>query len=368
MKPRLVGTVVSSGLAVLLAGALGAVPAAAAPKGLHVVASPFINNSSLAGAAVIAPGDMWAVGSIGTATGPSQTLAEHFNGTSWSVVPTPPLNASLAGVAGAASNNVWAVGDQAQGSSVLPLIEHWDGTSWSVTPSPKLPQGSQLTGVTAPAPDNAWAVGFASGSPDALVEHWDGTSWSIVSSPAFTGVTISRGAISADSATDVWAIGFLATSSTTSENVSLHWNGTSWALNPAAHLRFGGVGPVAALSPANVWAVGTGPGVPTGGFSAHPTAVIEHWDGTSWSVVPSPNPNPQGNNGLAAVAAVAANDVWAVGHQLLGPFTEHWDGKGWSIVATPAGVSFLAGMAASSGGTVLAVGQGTNQSGIILSN
>jgi hypothetical protein len=85
-------------------------------------------------------------------------------------------------------------------------------------------------------------------------------------------------------------------------------------------------------------------------------------------VVPSPNPNPQGNNGLGAVAAVSSANVWAVGEQLQGPFTEHWDGTSWSIVATPAGVRFFAAMAASSGGTVLAVGQGTNQSGIILSN
>jgi len=266
MKPRLVFTFFCSGLAAVLAGALGVAPAAAAAKGLHVVPSPVINNSCLSGAAVIAP------------------------------------------------NDVWAVGDQAQGSSFNTLIEHWDGTSWAVTPSPKLPQGSALTGVTAPAPDNAWAVGFDGGSADALVEHWDGTSWSVVASPAFAGVSISNGAISADSATDVWAVGFLASSSTTSENVSLHW------------------------------------------------------DGTRWAVVPSPNPNPQGNNGLGAVAAVSATDVWAAGEQLKGPFTEHWDGSKWTILATPAGVRFFAAMAASTGGTVLAVGQGTNQSGIILSN
>jgi hypothetical protein len=94
--------------------------------------------------------------------------------------------------------------------------------------------------------------------------------------------------------------------------------------------------------------------------------VIEHWDGTSWSVVPSPNPNPQGNNSLVAIAAVNANDIWAVGHQLLGPFTEHWDGTSWSIVATPSGVASLIGMTAFSDGTVVAVGQGTNGSAIIL--
>jgi hypothetical protein len=82
MKPRLVGTLFSSGLAAVMVGALGAVPAAASHKGLHVVASPFITNSSLSAAAVVAANDMWAVGAIGTATGPSQTLAEHFNDTS----------------------------------------------------------------------------------------------------------------------------------------------------------------------------------------------------------------------------------------------------------------------------------------------
>src|SRR5262249_5512555 len=141
-------------------------------------------------------------------------------------------------------------------------------------------------------------------------------------------------AVSADSSSDVRAVGGAT---------SLHWDGTSWSQIPTARLRFGGVVAVTALSPTNVWAVGAGPGVPTGGFSAHPTAVIEHWDGTTWSVVPSPNPNPQGNNSLVAVAAVSANDIWAVGHQLLGPFTEHWDGKKWSIVNTPSGVASLIG-------------------------
>ena len=371
MKPHLARIVFSSGLAVLLAGAVAAAPAAASGKhatGLHVVPSPFIANSSLSGAAVIAPGDLWAVGDIGTGSGPFRTLAEHFNGTSWSVVPTPSLNASLAGVAGAASNDVWAVGNQADGNTVNTLIEHWDGTSWNVTPSPNLPKGSQLTGVTAPATNNAWAVGFASGSTNALVEHWDGTSWSIAASPAFTGVTISTGAVSADSATDVWAMGFVACSApcTTEPNVSLHWDGTSWAQIPAAHLRFGGVGRLAALSPANVWAVGTGPGTPTGGCSAHPAELIEHWDGTSWSVVPSVNPFPCHNDSMQAIAAVSANDIWAVGNTA--PFTERWNGTSWSVVATPDGVSVLVGMAASSAGTVLAVGQGTDGSGIILSN
>ena len=177
------------------------------------------------------------------------------------------------------------------------------------------------------------------------------------------GVSVING-VSADPSTDVWAVGGLTGGGTT----SLHWNGQTWSQIPTARLRSGGVVAVTALSTTNVWAVGTGPGVARGGFSAHPTAVIEHWDGTSWSVVPSPNPNPQGNNSLVAVAAVSANDIWAVGHQLLGPFTEHWDGNTWSIVTTPSGVASLIGITAISDGAVVAVGQGTNGSAVILHN
>ena len=121
---------------------------------IESVPSPVITNSCLSGAVVIGSADMWAVGDIGTGTGcnpfqtvgggggPVQTLAEHFNGTSWSVVPAPALNAALSGVAGAAGNDVWAVGEQAQGSSVNTLIEHWDGTSWSVAPAPRCPRAA----------------------------------------------------------------------------------------------------------------------------------------------------------------------------------------------------------------------------------
>src|SRR5262249_61931198 len=106
-----------------------------------------ISNSSLDAAAVLADNDIWAVGDIVTGSTTEQTLAEHFNGTSWSVVPTPSRDATFNGVAGAASNDVWAVGSvNPFSSSSNTLIEHWNGTSWSVVSSPKLPDGSSLIG------------------------------------------------------------------------------------------------------------------------------------------------------------------------------------------------------------------------------
>ena len=62
--------------------------------------------------------------------------------------------------------------------------------------------------------------------------------------------------------------------------------------------------------------------------------LVEHWNGSAWSVVPSPNAPGTRSNSLVSVSAVAANDVWAVGYSLIG-FThqtliEHWDGSSWT--------------------------------------
>jgi hypothetical protein len=93
--------------------------------------------------------------------------------------------------------------------------------------------------------------------------------------------------------------------------------------------------------------------------------VIEHWDGTSWSIVSSPNPNPNVTSRLSGIAAISANDIWAVGNDA-GWFSEHWDGTSWSIVNSPTGGE-LFGVTALSNGTVVAVGS-AGSSALIVSN
>jgi hypothetical protein len=92
-------------------------------------------------------------------------------------------------------------------------------------------------------------------------------------------------------------------------------------------------------------------------------AGIAHWNGTSWSAVPSPNPNPNGTSLLVGIAAVSAESIFAVGSAI-----EHWNGRSWRLVNTPSGVADLNGVTALSDGTVVAVGQGTNGSAVILHN
>jgi hypothetical protein len=117
-----------------------------------------------------------------------------------------------------------------------------------------------------------------------------------------------------------------------------HFDGTQWSLVPNPEPAGGNLDAITALSPTNVWAVGSRRA------GAHLTLVM-HYDGTSWRVVPSPNPSTAYNadNELRGVAAAGPNDIWAVGmyqneqtaihqHRTL---TEHWDGTGWSIVSSP---------------------------------
>jgi hypothetical protein len=87
---------------------------------------------------------------------------------------------------------------------------------------------------------------------------------------------------------------------------------------------------VAALSPANVWAVG----------KIGTASLVEHWDGTAWTQVAVPEPTPGRSNGLVSVSARAANDIWAVGTFVdtdsgNEPYALHYDGTAWHVVPMP---------------------------------
>ena len=87
-------------------------------------------------------------------------------------------------------DNVWAVGYYDTENGHRTLIEHWDGTSWSIVPSPNEGAHSNaLEGVAfyeVNGPIKLWAVGwypYFGGRDHTLIERWDCTSWSIMPSP-----------------------------------------------------------------------------------------------------------------------------------------------------------------------------------------
>src|SRR5579859_64489 len=100
---------------------------------------------------------------------------------------------------------------------------------------------------------------------------------------------------------------------------------------------------ISAISATNAWSVGDY--LAGSGKTMVDQTLIEHYNGSSWSVVPSPNPGtgPNGNY-LRAVAAVSASDIYAVGYEGgMGALIEHYNGASWSVVANP-GIGVLRGI------------------------
>jgi hypothetical protein len=264
------------------------------------------------------------------------STAEHWHDGRWvltpmAVSPDPGTEGiETDSVAAVSPADAWAVGGLYANNVLFgvtsdgALIEHWDGTAWSIVPNPALNQpGAVLRSVSVVSPSDIWAVG-QQGNPDQvtysgdtpLIEHWNGTSWTVVTAPAASTPSFLF-AVSGDSATDAWAVGY-QTEVGTSTLIPLveHWDGTSWTTVtlPASVAGVDGLIGVYAASPDNVWAI-------QGGFSAPLTpggrpATFLHWDGTTWSAVSGPGPRAYG---LAyqyeAISGDRSGDVWAVGAQ-----------------------------------------------------
>ena len=293
-------------------------------------------DNSLQSVGAVTSSNIWAVGSyIVNNLSQHQTLIVHWNGTQWSIVPSPNLSAddALRAVSADTSNNVWAVG--LTFGAARTLVEHWDGTQWSIVPSPNPSDNSSLENVAVVAPNDVWAVGhyLVGDAPYTLIEHWDGLQWSIIPSPDPGPHNILSG-LTEISSTDLWAVGSYGMPNT-EQPLTLHWDGSVWKVVPSPSLGTNsGLTAVSAISANDIWAVGTYSSAGTPAYT-----LIQHWDATRWSVVPSPNPSTE-ENLLLGVRAISADDVWAVGsylddQRLRQTLTVHWDGAQWRVVPSP---------------------------------
>ena len=182
--------------------------------------------------------------------------------------------------------------------------------------------------MSATSPDNVWVVGSVlEPNPTAnFVAHWDGTGWSVVPAPCLTGqqVTTCSGAtndlnqltgVVAISSNNAWASG--SEGNVNGQNFHIpyveHWNGTAWSLVKTPNR--GGEGSllngITALGPGDVWAVGQ-----TQQLNGAIMPMTDQLNGTSWSVVPSPVPGSSGripDDSLDGAASLSRGLVFAVG-------------------------------------------------------
>jgi hypothetical protein len=337
--------------------------------------SPGTDSNSLLGVAVLSPCNAWAVGDYYNGT-TYQTLIEHWNGTAWKQVTSPNAGGSsdpnfLDAVAATSSTNAWAVGYYYNGTGEPTLIEHWNGTAWKQATSPNVGGSSHsniLRGVVATSSTNAWAVGGSANGTAAsqtLIEHWNGRAWKQATSPNAGGSSHSNflDGVAATSSTNAWAVGDYY-NGTAYQTLIEHWNGTAWkqvtSPNPGGSSHYNILNGVAATSSTNAWAVG---------YFSNGTAnqtLIEHWNGTAWKQVTSPNPGGSSNdNVLNGVAATSSTNAWAVGYFYNGTadrtLIEHWNGTAWKQVTSPnpggsSDDNILNGVAATSSTNAWAVG------------
>jgi hypothetical protein len=335
------------GGATVAPGPLGPAAFAAGHRaGWSIVPSP--NGSAAADNTLVqvsagSAASAWAVG-YGGHNGNFRTQIQRWNGARWAVVPSPsigPLNNVLDGVTTLSATSAWAVGYTSVNGSPIAyhraLIEHWNGSTWRVVPTPRAgPSDSDLWGVTALSATNAWAVGnqntgtFPTFRFRPLVEHWNGATWQLVRvpSPPLTGTGASLFGMAATSPRNIWAVGDYATA-TGFQPLVEHFNGTRWALIRAPVAGSAILSQVSLLTPTDGWAVGL--------RGASTQALIEHWNGQHWATTATP---AIAGSSLADVLALTPHLAWAVGsaaapHGDTRTLIERWNGQAWALTPSP---------------------------------
>ncbi|MDQ3931174.1 MAG: hypothetical protein M3328_18770, partial [Chloroflexota bacterium] len=321
-------------------------------------------NNVLAGVSASGPDDIWAVGYSSAPDG-VKTLAMHFDGKEWKIVPTPNPAAGdnfLDGVAAIGPRDAWAVGDSGTPEKPGAILMHWDGNFWANVPIPPF-QGSDaaLYAVTATGPNDVWAIGEMGNNRDstAVVLHYDGANWTLSYTMGGGHVSSIFYGVAARSPNDVWAVGAQEVPGNV-RDLQVHWDGTSWDTATLGEYRMRAAYDIA-LSPTSDarWTVGT---------NGADVAIIHVAGGTKES---TGDELKKGNtNALLGAVGVSDTEAWAVGYgesdrRRTPIITFTTDGTNWQPAPVPGtnGSAELIDIAAVPGvqGSFVAVGSDAGQ-------
>jgi hypothetical protein len=195
-----------------------------------------------------------------------------------------------------------------------------------------------INSLNAVSSSGGWAVGFYTPVTrvHSLIEHWNGQGWSVVPSPNPGRNGSELLGVAAVSSSEAWAVGDSSAfgggaAPVTQRTLIEHWNGSAWKQVTSPNVAGASIQSrllgVAVVSRRSAWAVGSY--ISTSGTAGG--ALIEHWNGRAWKIVKS----PKLRGGLEGVAAVSSSSVWAVGAQSTGTLVEHWNGRAWKVVPSP---------------------------------
>lgn len=268
---------------------------------------------------------------LGTVNGTSPVI-ERFNGTRWRMVPSPAIGPNdvlfAIGLVGRRSALVVGMRDFA-----LPLVLRWDGSTWnevSVPAPPLIPdeESAWASDVLVRSRDDIWlAIGerFQDENIGSTLVHWDGQSWQLMG-----GQT--EGIFRLPPSAPAHFLGAGLEGKDVDFASVARWDGLSWASQPAPDIddtRGSSLSAIAQIAGDEAWAVGHSTSRTTG----EDVALTEHWDGTGWARVPAPEIDPSGR--LEGVAELGPRRVWAVGWSGEQPLIDRYDGVSWRSVKLP---------------------------------
>jgi sugar lactone lactonase YvrE len=262
-----------------------------------------VTSSTLFDVSCTAANACTAVGQAGS----TSTLAERWNGSTWAIQTTPNVagaySTRLWRVSCVASNDCTAVGWSTGTGTAATLAEHWNGTTWTIMSTPNAVgfKKSYLFGISCVSASDCWAVGMATNfaeSEASLAEHWDGSKWTI-KSPAGSQYLFDVSCVSASS----------CVVTTDRNTVISRWNGSTWSQETAPKPE-GAAGAflngISCTSASACRAVGE-----WGITRAQPLA--ESWNGSKWTIESTSEPAGTEEAGLTEVSCTSTTVCTSVG-------------------------------------------------------
>lgn len=254
-----------------------------------------------------------------------------------------------------------------------PLVERWNGRAWSLQRVPipverggPVPSagGSALFAVSCASARACTAVGD-NGKQGPLVERWNGRRWAIQRAPNAHGRGGALNGVSCGSARACIAVGTFdhaGPHGDIASGVVDGWNGSRWSSEPiqrprgAANTSLTAVSCISSGDCDAVGSAGFGRGCQSGQAHCTLTALVEHWNGSKWTLRHIPKPGNARDIILTGVSCVNADVCTTVGNftDYAGDevFAERWSGANASVrrLAQPAGATSASARAVSCSG------------------
>jgi hypothetical protein len=232
------------------------------------------------------------------------------------------------------------------GGPTEPLAEEWNGVTWTIVSTPQPPDYTEvpLESVSCSSAVFCVAVGYATSGSEAnigqpFIEQWNGASWTYV--PPGPSLLPSDGidgrlyGVACPSATFCMATGAFLTTALVPTALALTWDGANWAVSPA-QTNFGAgqvLSSVSCVSATTCTAVGSWTGSPGGPFA-------EQFSSGTWTITLSGINNTQSASDgvLNSVSCPALGGCMAVGFYLASglkvAYGQWWNGSSWTSVST----------------------------------